>query len=152
MAGCFLSRTVTSIENAQSAEPQSTRRDHVVRSRGDCFNKDQDVINTCMNKYLSSVRIRGQIVKMAVFADSMIHARLILEYQFGMNSLATAPVQVNEAGTIKPQTPDQARLAALKRQKDNMAKQIEAERDRQKIHRAQQQISQAINSKSSSVA
>ena len=105
-----------------------------------------------MNKYIASVRIKGQIVKMAVFADSMIHARLILEYQFGMNSLATAPVQVNEAGTIKPLTPDQARLAALKRQKDNVAKQIETERDRQKIHRAQQQISQAIKLKSSSVA
>jgi hypothetical protein len=104
-----------------------------------------------MNKYIASVRIRGQIVKMAVFADSMIHARLILEYQFGMNSLASAPVQVNEAGTIKPQTPDQARLAALKRQKDNVGKQIEAERDRQKMHRAQQQISQAIRPKSPSV-
>ena len=89
---------------------------------------------------------------MAVFADSMIHARLILEYQFGMNSLASSPVQVNEAGTIKLQTPDQARLAALKRQKDNVAKQIEAERDRQKIYRAQQQISQAIKPKSQSVA
>ena len=97
------------------------------------------------------MRIKGQIVKMAVFADSMIHARLILEYQFGMNSLASSPVQVNEAGTIKLQTPDQARLAALKRQKDNVAKQIEAERDRQKIYRAQQQISQAIRPKSPSV-
>ena len=94
-----------------------------------------------MNKYLASVRIRGQIVKMAVFADSMIHARLILEYQFGMNSLASLPVQVNEAGTIKPQTPDQARLAALKRQKDNVAKQIETERDRQKLAKAQKTIS-----------
>ena len=105
-----------------------------------------------MNKYIASVRIRGQIVKMAVFADSMIHARLILEYQFGMNSLASSPVQVNEAGTIKPLTPDQARLAALKRQKDNLVKQIEAERNRQKIHRAQQQIIQAIKPKSPSVA
>ena len=94
-----------------------------------------------MNKYLANVRIKGQTVKMAVFADSMIHARLILEYQFGMNSLATAPVQVNEAGTIKPLTPDQARLAALKRQKDNVAKQIEAERDRQKLAKAQKTIS-----------
>lgn len=104
-----------------------------------------------MNKYIASVRIRGQIVKMAVFADSMIHARLILEYQFGMNSLASSLVQVNEAGTIKPLTPDQARLAALKSQKDNVAKQIKTERDRQKIHRAQQQISQVTNSKSPSV-
>ena len=94
-----------------------------------------------MNKYLANVRIKGQIVKMAVFADSMIHARLILEYQFGMNSLASAPVQVNEAGTIKPQTPDQARLAGLKRQKDNVAKQIETERDRQKLAKAQKTIS-----------
>ena len=94
-----------------------------------------------MNKYLASVRIKGQIVKMAVFADSMIHARLILEYQFGLNSLTSTPVQVNEAGTIKPQTPDQARLAALKRQKDNVAKQIEAERDRQKLAKAQKTIS-----------
>ena len=94
-----------------------------------------------MNKYIASVRIKGQIVKMAVFADSMIHARLILEYQFGLNSLATTPVQVNEAGTIKPQTPDQARLAALKRQKDNVAKQIETERDRQKLAKAQKTIS-----------
>ena len=94
-----------------------------------------------MNKYIASVRIRGQIVKMAVFADSMIYARLILEYQFGMNSLASSPVQVNEAGTIKPLTPDQARLAALKRQKDNVAKQIETERDRQKLAKAQKTIS-----------
>ena len=94
-----------------------------------------------MNKYIASVRIKGQIVKMAVFADSIIHARLILEYQFGLNSLASTPVQVNEAGTIKPQTPDQARLAALKRQKDNVAKQIEAERDRQKLAKAQKTIS-----------
>lgn len=94
-----------------------------------------------MNKYLANVRIKGQTVKMAVFADSMIHARLILEYQFGLNSLATTPVQVNEAGMIKPQTPDQARLAALKRQKDNVAKQIEAERDRQKLAKAQKTIS-----------
>jgi hypothetical protein len=94
-----------------------------------------------MNKYIASVRIKGQTVKMAVFADSIIHARLILEYQFGLNSLATAPVQVNEAGTIKPLTPDQARLAALKRQKDNVAKQIETERDRQKLAKAQKTIS-----------
>jgi hypothetical protein len=94
-----------------------------------------------MNKYIASVRIKGQTVKMAVFADSIIHARLILEYQFGLNSLATAPVQVNEAGTIKPLTPDQARLAALKRQKDNVAKQIETERDRQKLAKVQKTIS-----------
>ena len=105
-----------------------------------------------MNKYLASVRIRGQIVKMAVFADSMIHARLILEYQFGLNSLASTPVQVNEAGTIKPLTPDQAKLKSMQNRVKQDQAAVKAERDRQKIHRAQQQISQVTNSKSSSVA
>ena len=71
-----------------------------------------------MNKYIASVRIKGQIVKMTVFADSIIHARLILEYQFGLNSLASTPVQVNEAGTIKPQTPDQAKLKSMQDRQD----------------------------------
>lgn len=102
-----------------------------------------------MNKYLASVRIKGQTVKMAVFADSMIHARLILEYQFGLNSLVSTPVQVNEAGTIKPLTPDQAKLKSMQNRvkKDQAA--VKAERARQKINRAQQQISQTLHPKSS---
>ena len=44
-----------------------------------------------MNKYQALVRINCQQVKTAVFADSQIHARLILQYQFGMNSLVSAP-------------------------------------------------------------
>jgi hypothetical protein len=35
-------------------------------------------LNICMNKYTSTVRVRGQAIKMAVFADSRIHAHLIL--------------------------------------------------------------------------
>ena len=101
-----------------------------------------------MNKYLASLRIRGQIVKMAVFADSSIHARLILEYQFGMNSLTSAPVQVNEASTIKPLTPDQAKVKSMQdRVKQDQAA-VKAERARQKINRAQQQISQTLHPKS----
>lgn len=41
---------------------------------------------------------------------------------------------------IKPKTPQQQRLDNLKQQKDNVAKQLKAERDRQKITKAQQQI------------
>jgi hypothetical protein len=37
-----------------------------------------------MNKYLVTVRIKGQLVKTAVHANSAIHARLICKYQFGM--------------------------------------------------------------------
>ena len=93
-----------------------------------------------MKKYLASVRIRGQIVKMAVFAESSIHARLILEYQFGMNSLASAPVQVNEAGTIKPLTPDQAKVKSMQDRVKQDQQALKAERARQKITAGQKAL------------
>ena len=50
-----------------------------------------------MNKYLVTVRIGGKLVKTAVFADSTIHARLLCQYKYGMNSIAVSPVHVDEA-------------------------------------------------------
>jgi len=50
---------------------------------------------------------------------------------------------VKEIATIapkKPLTPAQSRINSLKLQKDNVSKQLKAERDRQKIAKAQQQI------------
>ena len=94
-----------------------------------------------MKKYLASVRIRGQIVKMAVFAESSIHARLILEYQFGMNSLASAPVQVNEASAIKPLTPDQAKVKSMQDRVKQDQQALKAERARQKITAGQKAMS-----------
>jgi hypothetical protein len=110
-----------------------------------------------MNKYQAYVRIKGQLVNTAVFADSPIHARLILQYQFGMNSLASSPSVVTHKSkgyqmidevisAIKakaPQTPEQARVASLQKQKDDASKALKLERNRQKIKRAQQQISAA---------
>ena len=113
-----------------------------------------------MNKYQAYVRIKGQLVNTAVFADNPIHARLILQYQFGMDSLASnLSVVTHESrgyqmideviSAIKakpPQTPEQARVANLQKQKDAASKTLKIERNRQKIKRAQQQISVA-NSK-----
>ncbi len=56
---------------------------------------------------------------------------------------------IKEVVTIKPQkplTPQQARINSLKLQKDNVSKQLEAERDRQKIAKAQQQLTKALSS------
>ena len=53
-----------------------------------------------MNKYQAGVRIKGQLVKTAVFADSPIHARLMLQYQFGMDSIAAYPTAITEVATI----------------------------------------------------
>jgi hypothetical protein len=54
---------------------------------------------------------------------------------------------IKEITSTKPLTPQQARINSLKLQKDNVSKQLKAERDRQKIAKAQQQIFQATHQK-----
>lgn len=100
-----------------------------------------------MNRYVASVRVKGQLVKTMVFADSQLHARLLLQYQFGFNNLASTPTQVSETiQPIKPLTPQQSRIDGLKRQKETVTKQLKAERDRQKIAKAQQQLANVYQS------
>jgi hypothetical protein len=43
----------------------------------------------------------------------------------------------------KPQTPAQARIAALQRQKDTVSRALQAERKRQRVARAQQSLALA---------
>ena len=107
-----------------------------------------------MNKYVATIRVKGTAVRTVVFADSTLHARLILEFQFGIGSVVHSPT-VAECATndcltldevvatikpIKPLTPQQTRLDSLKRQKEVATKNLKAERDRQKVVKAQQQI------------
>lgn len=47
----------------------------------------------------------------------------------------------------KPLTPEKARIEALKNQKDNAAKALKTERERQKICKAQQQLSAVVTDK-----
>jgi len=107
-----------------------------------------------MNKYVAKVKVNGTIVKTVVFAESSVHARLILEYQFGSCSIVHFPAVVERATNdcltldevvatikpIKPLTPQQTRLDSLKRHKEVATKNLKAERDRQKVTKAQQQI------------
>ena len=104
------------------------------------------VLNICMNKYLVTVRVGGQLVKTVVFANSTIHARLLLQYKYGMNSVAVSPVRVDEAeddntlldNTIKPKpplSPEQARIQGLKNNVERDKQQLQAERDRQRRQR-----------------
>jgi len=99
-----------------------------------------------MNKYQASVRVNGQLIKTAVFADSQIHARLILQYQFGMNSVVTYPALISEVATIKPLNPDQVKLKSMKDRVKRDREAVKAERARQKIRSGQQQLAQANNS------
>ena len=102
-----------------------------------------------MNRYVASLRIKGSSVQTMVFADSQLHARLILQYQFGMNSLQSAPIQVNEAEIIKPLTTDQARIKSMQDRVKRDQQAVRTERARQKIQHAQQQITKTLNPQSS---
>jgi hypothetical protein len=107
-----------------------------------------------MNKYVLTVRVRGQILRTAVYASSTFHAQLICQYLYGINNVIGSATQVAKEDTsvaildevakfikpIKPLTPQQTRIDGLKRQKDTIAKQLKAERARQKMVKAQQQI------------
>jgi hypothetical protein len=96
-----------------------------------------------MNKYQAGVRVRGQLVKTVVFADSLVHARLILQYQFGMDSIVSHPSAITEVTTIKPLNPDQQRIKSMKdRVKQDQAA-VKAERARQKIKTGQEQLAKA---------
>ena len=97
-------------------------------------------INIYMNKYIATVRVRGQAVKTAVFADSQIHARLILQYQFGMDSIVSSPTQISEVKTIKPLSPDQQRIHSMQARVKQDQAAVKAERARQKIRAGQVQL------------
>ncbi len=93
-----------------------------------------------MNKYQASVRVKGQLVKTVVFADSPVHARLILQYQFGMDSIVAYPTVIAEVATIKPLTPDQQRIKSMQARVKQGQAAVKAERARQQIQRAHKQL------------
>ena len=105
-----------------------------------------------MNKYLVTLRIRGQLVKTAVHANSATHARLLCQYQFGMGCVHVAPTQINSEGqgypllddliavsppSIKPQAPKPPKPKTIKPIKPQTPEQmrvtqLKANVDRQK--------------------
>ena len=99
-----------------------------------------------MNKYLATVRVFGQLIKTIVFASCEIHARLLLQYQFGMNCIAVRPRISNESGEnyslfdnmIKPKppmSPAQARINGLRQSVQRSREQLKGEREKQRKER-----------------
>ena len=93
-----------------------------------------------MKKYQAGVRVKGQLVKTVVFADSPLHARLILQYQFGMDSIVSYPTAITEVATIKPLTPDQQRIKSMQDRVKRDQAAVKAERARQKIRAGQAEL------------
>ena len=94
-----------------------------------------------MNKYLVTVRIKGQLVKTTIEADSTIHAKLIAEWHFGIGSVSSTPTKLGEDGPTAPQTPEQSRVKSLQTQADRAKDAVKAERARQQMKKAQTQLS-----------
>jgi hypothetical protein len=99
-----------------------------------------------VGRYVATVRVGGQLARTVVYADSTVHARLLLQYKYGMKSIAVAPVQIDEStvedatslfdGVIKPaKTPEQARINSLKTNVERSRQQLDAERERQRRQR-----------------
>ena len=85
--------------------------------------------------------ITGELQKQ--LKSKLLEAKLIAEWHFGIGSVANTPNPIKEEAVSAPQNP---RLDALKRQKDNATQALKAERARVKIQRAQQQITTARQS------
>ena len=54
-------------------------------------------------------------------------------------------MRFDEIAPKKPFTPHQVRLDSLKRQKDNVSKALDSERKRQKVVKAQQNLTKALS-------
>lgn len=111
-----------------------------------------------MNKYLAIVDLNGSSVRTLVLADSPLHAILKIEYKLGIGSIKVNPVKLDADDgnymlldevikSYKPLTPQQARISSLQTQKDNVSRQLKAERDRQKIQKAQKKIHSVTSQK-----
>ncbi len=51
-------------------------------------------INRHMYRYYVSVRIKNIVIKTTIFADNDIHARLLAQYQYGMNNVSIPPQRI----------------------------------------------------------
>ena len=93
-----------------------------------------------MKNYIATVRIKGNKVKTVVHAENTTHARLLLQYQYGWDSIVANPVL---GETIKPKTPEQLRLDTLKATKQKASDALTAERERQQVAQAQKSLAAA---------
>ena len=95
-----------------------------------------------MYKYQVLVKVKGSTIETIVFADNEIHARLLIQYQYGMNSLLSQPhkIGLSEDGVKKPLTPDQLRVKSMQDRVKRDQQAVKAEKARQKIKAGQDQL------------
>jgi len=55
-----------------------------------------------MKNYLVTVRLGRRLVKTKVAAESSLHASLLVQYAYGMNSVAATPILLSEGDVAYP--------------------------------------------------
>jgi hypothetical protein len=113
-----------------------------------------------MKTYIATVRIHGRLVRTRIWADEPIHAKLLLQYYFGMSSIAAGPVlgegthshlpdaeqlRLEEAAIttikpVKPRSPEQAQIDGLKARRDQATQALKSAKQRQKVVKAQKTL------------
>jgi len=98
-----------------------------------------------MKQFHIKVKFKGTWYNTSIFADSAIHARLLAEYVYGFGNVSVTytkgyTMKVDEITATK--SSEQLRIDALQRQKEAASNSLKAERNRQKLQRAQAQIKQ----------
>jgi hypothetical protein len=122
-----------------------------------------------MKTYIATVRVHDRLVRTRIWAEEPIHAKLLLQYYFGMNSIAAGPVlgegqhshlpdaeqlRIEEAAIaapikpIKPRSPEQAQIDGLKTRKDQATKALKAAQQRQRVVKAHQSLQKAVTDSS----
>ena len=117
-----------------------------------------------MKTFIATIRIKGQLIRTTVAADDAIHAKLLLQFLFGMNSIAAPPaIAENSAGELpdaeqlylgdglikpisstSPKSPEKAQLDALKVRKDQATQALKAARQRINVTKAQKALHKAM--------
>ena len=108
-----------------------------------------------MNDYLVKIRILGKVITTVIHAESILAARLLLNYIFGSGTVMGTPIlytnesfiplseavkMIKPVGTIKPMDAETANIAALKNKKDQATKKLKVAKANQTIKKSQQQI------------
>jgi hypothetical protein len=52
------------------------------------------MLNTYMYRYQVYVKVKGSMVRTIIFADNDIHARLLAQYQYGINNVSISPQRI----------------------------------------------------------
>ncbi len=117
-----------------------------------------------MKTYIATVRIDGRLIRTRIWADEPLHAKLLLQYYFGMSSIAAGPVlgegnhshlpdaeqlRIYEAAIapikpFKPRSPEQVQIDSLKARKEQANKALKSAQQRLRVTKAQKTLNSVI--------